>query len=211
MQEYHKIQSIFKRDPDNHFKTFIEGDWATPEFEYLQYNIWECTEKINGTNIRVMWDCEKVKFGGKTDKAQIPVFLLDKLNELFTTDKLSELYLQTPMCLYGEGYGAKIQKGGGNYIPDGVDFMLFDVLVNSWWLVRDSIEDIANELKINVSTIVCYHKLNEIVELIKTKTLNSFYGNKDFLMEGLVIRPKTELKDRAGNRIITKIKHKDFE
>lgn len=31
-----------------------------------------------------------------------------------------------PVTIFGEGYGVKIQKGG-NYIPDDVNFILFDV------------------------------------------------------------------------------------
>jgi hypothetical protein len=33
----------------------------------------------------------------------------------------------------------------------------------------------------------------------------------DFIAEGIVARPKVELKTRAGHRIITKLKYKDFE
>jgi hypothetical protein len=33
----------------------------------------------------------------------------------------------------------------------------------------------------------------------------------DFAAEGIVARPKIELKTRGGKRIITKIKHKDFK
>jgi len=40
------------------------------------------------------------------------------------------------------------------------------------------------------------------------KGVKSQWG--DFLAEGLVLKPKIELKDRAGKRIVTKIKHKDF-
>jgi len=211
MKEYPKIQSIFRRDPDNHFRTFLEGEWATPEFEYLQNTLWDCTEKIDGTNIRVLWDGEKIEFRGKTDRAQIPPFLLEKLNELFTCEKMWELFPKMRLCLYGEGYGAKIQKGGDNYIPDGVDFMLFDVLVNNFWLMRKDVENVADSLKINVVKSVYAGTLNEIVEFIKTKSLMSVYGKGDFLAEGLVMRPKVELRDRAGNRIVTKIKHKDFD
>jgi len=211
MKEYPKIQSIFRRDPDNHFRTFLEGEWATPEFEYLQNTLWDCTEKIDGTNIRVLWDGEKIEFRGKTDRAQIPPFLLEKLNELFTCEKMWEIFPKMRLCLYGEGYGAKIQKGGDNYIPDGVDFMLFDVLVNNFWLMRKDVENVADSLKINVVKSVYAGTLNEIVEFIKTKSLMSVYGKGDFLAEGLVMRPKVELRDRAGNRIITKIKHKDFD
>lgn len=80
MKEYHKINSPFKRDDRG---KFIIGDWAQSEFEYLQDNLWSWTEKIDGTNIRVMWDGQSIRFGGKTDNAQIPVKLLTNLSDHF--------------------------------------------------------------------------------------------------------------------------------
>jgi hypothetical protein len=79
MKEYHKIETLFDRD--DKFKVVI-GKWRLPEFEYLKDNLWLYTEKIDGTNIRVMWDAQTkaVRFGGKTDNAQMPAFLLAKLS-----------------------------------------------------------------------------------------------------------------------------------
>lgn len=132
MEEYPKIQSLFKRDDRTH--KFIEGEWALPEFEYLKDNLWRATEKIDGTNIRIDWNAQTqvVLLGGKTDNAQMPAFLLSRLQVLFPREKFLALYPELSMTLYGEGYGAKIQKGGGNYIPDGRDFALFDVLIDGW-------------------------------------------------------------------------------
>ena len=74
MNQYHKIQTIFKRELDGN-RRIIEGNYSMPEFEYLKDNQWIFTEKVDGTNIRVMWNGKDVIFGGKTDDAQIPVFL----------------------------------------------------------------------------------------------------------------------------------------
>jgi hypothetical protein len=160
MIKYPKIQTVYLRDPDNKYKTLLDGQFALPEFEYLAENTWVWTEKIDGTNIRVIWEPalailnESVTYKGRTDKAQTPSFLLDKLKQLLPLEKFTSLYPEMPMTLYGEGYGAKIQKGGGNYIPDGVDFILFDILVDSHWLKREDIEDIASKLNINITPIV---------------------------------------------------------
>lgn len=205
MKPYPKIESLFKRD--DKFK-FIEGEYRLPEFEYLADCAWLFTEKLDGTNVRVMWDGEKVRFGGRTDKAQMPVFLYDKLVEMFPVDKFKDY---DPMCLYGEGYGARIQKGGGNYIPDGVSFILFDVLIGDWWLKWEDIRDVGNKLGIDV--VVAYYEglvgkpLNEAVKMVKGY-LKSAWGN--FEAEGIVARPMVDLKTRAGHRVITKIKGKDF-
>lgn len=208
MEEYPKIQSIFKRDEKTH--KFIEGDWTLPEFEFLKDNLWEATEKINGTNIRVSWSSvnKVVKFGGKTDDAQIPTFLLDRLLELFPREKFESIYPDITITLYGEGYGAKIQKGGGKYIPDGQDFALFDVLIGTWWLYRSNVEDIASKLGIKCVPIVCYISLVSAIEIVKNGIL-SHYG--DFEAEGLVLKPQVMLVNRKGERIITKLKNKDFQ
>lgn len=205
MKPYHKINSIFKRDPKT-FK-FIEGEYSTPEIAYLANAEWLFTEKIDGTNIRVMWDMEKVSFGGRTERAQIPANLYDKLQEMFPVEKFKSLYPDQPMCLYGEGYGAKIQKGGGNYIPDGVSFILFDVMVGDWMLRRADVFDVGKNMEISIVPIVGRGTLEDAINIVK--------GNPPSLIgtaqaEGLVLRPLVELQDRAGHRIITKVKAKDY-
>ena len=210
MSQYHKIQTCFKRDEKT--KHIIEGEWTLPELDWLKNNQWVFTEKVDGTNIRVMWNGESVVFGGKTDDAQLPVFLLYKLQELFDGTQKRQMFLEKfgagdDVILYGEGYGKKIQVAGEKYIPDGVDFVLFDVRVGEWWLERKDVEDIANYFGINIVPIIGEGTLLEAIEKVR-QGFNSLWG--DFLAEGIVARPKIELKNRKGERIITKIKHKDF-
>jgi len=210
MKEYHKIQTVYFRDPENNHKTLLEGTWAKPEFELLKDIDWICTEKIDGTNIRVMWDGENVRFGGKTDNAQIPAILIEALQDTFTNEKMKEVFSDADnVCLYGEGYGKKIQKGG-NYLPDRADFILFDVKVGDWWLTRESNEDVATKLNIGVVPIIGIWKLEQAIEYVKNGFKSTIAYNKDYVAEGLIMKPKTELFNRRGERIITKIKHKDF-
>ena len=206
MEKYHKIQTVYLRDPDNRHRTLLDGQFALPEFAYLANNHWVFTEKIDGTNIRVDWDCERVLFGGRTDRAQMPTFLFAKLQELFPAEKFATLYPETPMTLYGEGYGAKIQKGGGNYIPDGVSFILFDVMIGNY-LKREDVEDIAKHLEIGVVPMVGTGTLAEAVDIARAGFM-SRVGTQ--WAEGLVMRPAVELISRTGKRIISKVKYKDF-
>ena len=216
MKEYHKIDTVFKRDPATNMKSLVLGDYAQDAFGYLASNEWVFTEKVDGTNIRVMClpyqeDGKQygISFGGKTDAAQIPAFLVERLQSRFLTDeqrsKLAAIFPDGG-CLYGEGYGAKIQKGGGNYRQDQ-DFVLFDVKVGDWWLQRDSIEDVATKLGLDVVPIIGRGTLNDMVEQARNG-IKSTWG--DFAAEGIVARPAVELRTRAGHRIITKIKSKDF-
>lgn len=208
MTEYHKIQSLFKRDMASKRKTLIEGAWTLPEFEYLADNTWTFTEKVDGTNIRVAADANgAVTFGGRTDNAQIPAPLVVRLNERFLplAATLAEKFADG-MVLYGEGYGAKIQKGGGNYRTDQ-DFVLFDVRVGPWWLQRADVEDVARTLGLDVVPVIGEGTLSDAVALCKDG-IRSTWG--DFEAEGIVARPKTELATRSGHRIITKVKCRDF-
>lgn len=214
MKEYHKIQTVFLRDPDTNNKFLLEGQWARPEFEFLANLPWEWTEKVNGTNIRILWNNREFQVRGKTDNAQIPVPLRDYLMATFTEEKLDRCFPNenepdgsVNITLYGEGFGARIQKGGGNYNPDGVGFALFDVYINGVWLERANIEDIAGKLEIPHVPLVGVGTLSEAIDHARTG-FKSAWG--DFKAEGLVCRPQVGLLNRLGRRVITKIKTKDF-
>lgn len=212
MTEYHKIQTIFQRDPEN-LKHLVIGAWTFPEFEYLANNPWEFTEKVDGTNIRVTIHPKgDILFGGKTDAASIPAPLVKRLVDRFHTQEqlLWEKFPQGA-TLYGEGYGARIQKGGGNYRQDQ-DFVLFDALVTSedgrqWWLQRPNVEEVGAALSLDVVPLIGRGTLHDMIEIVKNG-FNSQWG--DFMAEGIVARPAVELRTRSGARIITKLKHKDF-
>ena len=208
MSEYHKIQSIFKRDMTSKRKTLIEGEWTLPEFEYLAGNAWTFTEKVDGTNIRVIFKDGGIMFGGRTDDAQIPAQLVARLNERFLpqASRLGEMFADGAV-LYGEGYGAKIQKAGGNYRADQ-GFVLFDVRVGKWWLQRDDVHDVAQKLGLDVVPVIGEGTLYDAVACAR-RGFRSAWG--EFNAEGIVARPKTELNTRGGNRIIAKIKSRDFE
>lgn len=211
MKEYHKIDSIYKRDPATNHKNFILGEWSIAEFGYLAENSWIWTEKIDGTNIRIMWDGEKVAFGGRTDQASIPTFLLSVLQEKFTAYLFSTLFPDCKsVCLYGEGYGAKIQKGGANYISTGTDFILFDVLVGDFYLKREDLEQIARDFSIKIVPIIGEGPISKAIQLCKNG-FDSTISETPYEAEGLVLKPAIELFTRNGKRIITKIKCKDFK
>src|SRR3990167_10393784 len=163
MKEYHKIQTVFMRDPATNHKTLLEGQYSLPEFWYLKDNVWVFTEKVDGTNIRVMFDGTALTFGGKTDAAQIPAVLVARLNERFLP-QLSVFQEKFPdrVCLYGEGDGAQIQSGGGNYRQDQ-DFVLFDVKVGEWWLERENVEDVGAALSLDIVSILRSDTLSKIV------------------------------------------------
>ena len=209
MKQYEKIETVFCRDT-NGTKRLILNVFRNPTIAYLKDNMWLFTEKVDGTNIRVHWDGHKVEFGGRTDKAQIPGPLLNKLNEMFMTTEAEELFEQTwgdkEVILFGEGYGPKIQNGG-EYRSD-VSFILFDVLVGGNYQEREWVEKTAQMFNIDVVPIVLTGTIQDGIDYVM-KHPRSTMGTA--MMEGVVGRPMIELRDRRGERVIVKIKWEDFK
>ncbi len=204
MKEYNKIETIFERDAMGS-KRLIPGKFRNKTVEFLKDNIWVFTEKIDGTNIRVHWDGHKVEFGGRTDRAQIPAPLVNALNIMFGGVENEELFEQkfgaNDVILFGEGYGPGIQNGGA-YRKD-VSFILFDVMVGDIYLERENVEDIAKTFNIDVVPIVGEGTLEDGIAFAQTRPKSTIGSAK---MEGIVARPKVEVKDRLNRRVIVKIK-----
>lgn len=207
-KEYEKIETVFLRDMNT--KKLNEEKYRSNVIEYLKDLDWEFTEKIDGTNIRIYWDGHKVSYYGRTEKAQIPSQLMNRLIELFGGNTNEEMFEQTfgetPALLIGEGYGAKIQNGG-DYREDN-DFILFDVCVNGIYIDRENVKQIAHTFNIDSVPVVMIGKLQEGIDYVKTQPMSKIGKAK---MEGLVARPLVELNDKRGNRIIVKIKCCDFK
>lgn len=210
MEEYHKIETLFERDMEGN-KKLIEGKFRNECVEYLKDNDWIFTEKIDGTNVRVHWDGHKVSFGGRTDNAQMPMPLMERLQELFSGNTNEELFEQkfgeTPVTLYGEGYGGKIQSGSA--YKKEQDFILFDVMVGDTWLARENVEEIAKSFNLQIVPVILIGTIQEAVDFVKSKP-NSFISQETKASEGLVGVPKARLTDFRGNRIIVKVKVEDF-
>lgn len=213
MRKYDKIETVFARDIEG-TKKLILHKFRDEAVEYLKDEDWVWTEKVDGTNIRVYWDGHTVTFGGRTDNAQIPAELVTRLNELFGGETNAQLFEQMfgekEVILFGEGYGRKIQKVGSAYIPDRVDFILFDVLIGDNYQEREWVEKTAAAFGIKVVPIIGIGGLYSAIRYIHGHP-DSEVAEGRCKMEGLVCRPAIELRDRCGNRIIVKVKWEDFK
>lgn len=127
---YPKKPGPYSRNPET--KKIEPGLWSNPQLQALdQPGLWIWTEKVDGTNIRVMWDGYKVSFGGRTDRANLPGPLLQYLEDTYGSDEAEEIFEQQfglqRAVVFGEGYGPGIQKGG--VYRDDVSFIGFDLWV----------------------------------------------------------------------------------
>jgi hypothetical protein len=217
---YTKINTLYKRYTEGELKNcIILGDYSNKEVEYLKDLLWECTEKVDGTNCFIFFDGENIEYHGKTENASIPSHLLDKMRSLVTIEQLQEVFPvqydedgnKKPLMvrIYGEGYGVKIQKGG-NYIKNDVNMILFDISINGTWLDRSSVEDIANKLNLQIVPIIGYMTIAQAEEYVKNGFKSTIAENQDYEAEGLVCKPMLQLFDKMHRRIICKIKTVDY-
>lgn len=209
--EYHKIAGPFKRATSGPDKNkVIPWEWSMPEFEVLADIPWIFTEKIDGTNIRIIWDGHRVEIRGRTDRANLAPDLIKNLMEMFPEELMEQAFGANPVILFGEGYGPGIQKGGGNYRKDK-SFILFDVYIGGWWLMRDSVEEIANSLGIDVVPVRYENTLRNAVWFMTAANLISAIADtENFTAEGVVGTPAVPLFNRKGERIIVKLKGCDL-
>jgi len=227
--EYPKIHSLFKRqgwyfdenakhDPSKQQgrQSFIPGDYSCPEFGNIK--LWDVEEKIDGTNIRIIYRDGKVTFGGRTKDSQLPCHLLEYLQLTFTDSLLAFVFSKDEsqpypnVTLFGEGYGPKIQSGG--YYSKEPGFCLFDVRIGSWWLEKDVVRHKISE-QLGVTTPPYFGKMTEeeIIQFVKDKHFSRFALNDPehkHVMEGVMCRPKPSMLFRNGGPIIFKLKCKEI-
>jgi len=220
-REYPKIDTLYNRD-DKHF--VIVGKLRMPEFGIVKG--WSLTEKLHGRNTRVtLFDDGIVEYGGKTDDAEVPPELLKYLMETFPPEKLkAALWLPNKIrpkaaTIYGEGYGPKMVPGSGVYRKD-VSFRLFDCLIEgidgTWWLERVNIEDIARKLGVKCVPLIGYidylpTTFQQLYELLKESIVAREENGTGTIPEGIVAKSDPLVYSRKGDRIMWKLKMKDFK
>ena len=218
MIEYPKIETLYDRDEQT--KRVIPGALRRGDFGIIRR--WRVTEKIDGTNIRVGLNPDgTVAIGGRTDAAQIPTPLLSYLLATFTPDKLRAVFMNpdgpgADFTLFGEGYGPKIQNGGG-YSPMP-KFRLFDVRVGDWWLEWENVVDVAAKLGIaTVPTLgnpdddfTLPESAESLASLIDTSITALDDGGTGCRAEGIVAKSEPLLFTRRGERVMWKLKFRDF-
>ena len=219
LNPYPSIRNVWARDPENNFKTLIENGWAEKEFKALRNAHWVAFEKVDGTNVRVVWNGDQkfpaLEFFGRKNKSALPAHLKERLAELFTPKKLFDTFGHKNVILYGEGYGKKIQKAGAEY--GSVNFALFDIWFEQGadpdqniglWARHEVTQEIADSLRIKHVPLVTEGSLDEIIDFVR-KGFDSQMKTKGW-PEGVVARPRYPLYDQTGTRIICKVKHLDF-
>ena len=210
-------------------------DGTNMRIEVIKAEVWDDPmepSKLEGVEFTV-------RFAGKTDNAQIPPKLQKFMEENYpdekvfaalglkkfipveewvehkwvTSDGITPSYDAIPeiYTIYGEGYGAGIQKAGGNYISNGVGFIVFDVKVNDIYLLTSARDEIATKLGAPIVPFMGYFTIDEAIDFVRKGFKSTIAENKEFIAEGLVLRTDLGLRNRMGKRLIGKVKDEDFQ
>lgn len=191
----------------------------------------------NGEPYEIGWDYQ---IKGKTDNASVPdhlkKFIKDNypkekvlealgLKDIMTKDDWKEKgwivskedprpdYEKIPKryTLYGEGYGAKIQKAGGRYIKNKCGLIGFDVKVNDIYLLRPNMLDIFNKLGCPTTHYHGQMTIDQAIEKVRKGFIDEIAEDRTMIAEGLVLTSPIGLRNRNGQRLIVKIKYADFQ
>lgn len=214
---YTKINTLWKRNEKGHT---VIGDFSREEFRYLYDNLWRAFEKVDGTNMSIYFDGYETQIHGKSESAQIPKHLLSKMESLVNIDALKEVFpikynengeeLPLMVRIYGEGYGAKIQKCGGSYIKNDCNFKVFDICVNGTWLDWEDVCDVCQKLNLDVVHYYGTMTLREAEAMVVKGFKSPIAENKELEAEGLVLRPLIQLFNKRHERVMVKIKTCDY-
>lgn len=214
--DYSKIETLWVRDP----QTFRvrEGEFKQPEFALPSR--WLVTEKIDGMNVQIRLRPDGiVTYGGRAgERSNLPANLVTwLLGNLPQVAVVAAFDAGVEAYLFGEGYGPGIQKGG-HYRPT-VSFRLFDVAVigtdRTWWLNWDGVEDVAKKLGVStVPVIVRDAPLLLGVAHVQEERMSTIAelegGLAGARAEGVVARTDPLLFTRRGDRVMWKLKVKDY-
>lgn len=216
MIEYPKIETLYDRGED-----FDVDVSRVRKAEFMQIRSWLITEKVDGTNMRVGLHADgSVEFNGRTDRAQIPSNLAKYMVTTFAAERMQGAFEKNEdgtwpeVTLFGEGYGPGIQNGGA-YRSD-VSFRLFDVLVGKWWLEWDNVCAVADKLNILTVPELGYmadefpHSESDLYATCEFSMVAREEGDGSKEAEGIVARADPMLYDKFGNRMMWKLKFRDF-
>lgn len=213
--EYPKIDNLFKRNPEKKSELLV-GTYTRPEYAFIQ--CWDITEKIDGTNVRLKFHRAfngSFDINGRTDNAQFTIGQENFLENLCDEIRANVVHILNffdldTITIYGELYGPRIQSGG-NY-SESLGFRAFDMLVNGkTWLAPDDVRKNAQHMGLDMAPSLGVMFTQDIIEMVQDGFVSTFAVNRDYLAEGVIAKPPTNLYDQRCHRVMFKLKTKDLK
>lgn len=222
MKPYESIETVFTRDKTTNLLNF--GVLRNPAHAIISH--WDISEKIDGTNIRVIVTHGGIEVRGRTDKADLKADLVKNTLDLFDHSEVIGFFtgyhgIKLPedwsVTFYGEGYGAGIQKGT-EYSPLK-RFRCFDLkLDGDLWLSDCEMRRICYQLSIPVAPLLWEGitsiptSREELLSLVPySRVAEEDRGAVNVMAEGIVAKPAVVLKDCWNNRVMWKLTFREFK
>ncbi len=209
---YQKIPTLYLTDKKTKLCTC---EYSNNLFGYLSTLEWVFTEKIDGTNLRIVWDGFNISFLGRTNDAIFEDDVLIYLNETYNNNgfkKLLEEKVGTKLTiLFGELFGQKIGCYGNYYDSNELRVRFFDVSIDEKYLnytnSRNFIESIGEEYVPEVFRGTLNNCKSEVLASHISSVSKNF---SNLIIEGLVGQPIFQLYNEKKERIIVKLRVEDL-
>lgn len=229
MKNFPSIETIYKRDSTT--KKLIIGE--VRDETWMCVNQWVITEKVDGTNTSFVYHFDSggkpppaVEVRGRTANTQWQPSVLAMLQTLAPSpEQVQEVIKprpETTVMIYGETYGAGIQKHGGLYRADK-SFIGFDVrFVNvaegqDIWLDPSHAKGVVEALGLRfVPTLAVITWLDvpcsydDLTALTGYSEVAQVGAGNLIVPEGIVARSMKTLYDNRGNRMMWKLTFRDL-
>ncbi len=169
------------------------------------------TEKVHGTSAWILYygDSKRMNFHPGGAKQMNFEALFDEEALHF---KLTEIFGEKKVRIYGEHFGGKLMKMSGTYGKTN-QFIVFEIQVDDCFLSFEKIPPLCEKLDLMCvpgEIIDCtLEKLDEVRD--RPSLVSKMLGIEgDKAREGIVIRPLIELTQNNGKRTIAKHKNDAF-
>lgn len=227
-KKFEKTYGPWKRDLAS--RGVIPNKWTYPVFDYLKNAQWQFTEKLDGTNMRLIYNpgsYQTVEQGsieinlpptlelrGRSDEASVYPKLKSwaaRLSPSKFEEVLKSCCFETDqeICIYGEGVGAGIQKGGNDY--GETHFRAFAIQSRGVWWEPYFVDRLCRLLNIPQAPVILEASLLEGIEFMKSGFRTCITGEPKGWAEGLVGVPTVPLQCHPLDRLAVKIKSCDFQ
>jgi len=212
--KYKKYKSPFVKD--GNYKNTKELSQLLPR------GTWIVTEKIDGTNIRIILDQQK-EDGSRDYYIGSRKLILnneDKNSKQFldcikdvNINKLIDYFkdIKHTITIYGEGYGAGVQTG--HIYSQDKNYRVFDIKIGDVYQDWTYVCKVCVDNQLNIvpllgnSKELSYDKCVGLLNTFHNTLIQEGIGGTP---EGVVYKFEPVLLDKYGERLIFKVKFKDF-
>ena len=169
---------------------------------------------VKGDNNKVRYYDVRADFNEFDEKTMAAILQakFDKKDTVVSSGIYGVELEEVPIYIYGEYFGTGVQKGGGRYIQNGNDFLVFDIKQQGWWLPKENRDAICKALGLEQVPFLGHMTLEDIEKMVRGGFATKFDRAADptLIEEGIVARPVIPLCSSNGNRVIVKVKYCDY-